>query len=315
MRRTCLFILILTVTSICTAGVANSKIVVINSYHEGYVWSDGVIDGVKRTLEPHGISVRVLHMDSKRNPSDDHLLKVAHDIMVEIESWSPDVIIASDDNACRYIIAPYYNGDDTPVVFCGVNWDASEYNFTRRNITGMIEVAHFMPLVLKLKRYALGERIGFISVDLITEHKEANQYRNKFNLPISERFVSSMAEWKSAYLEFQKSADLLIVGNHVGINDWDAEEMKEFMLDNAAIPSGTLLDWMASYALVGFVRRPEEQGEWAAETAIRILEGDAPITIPFSQNIDGQLLLNPRYAEKLGVEFTESDLEKAIIVY
>ena len=49
-------------------------------------------------------------------------------------------MIASDDNAQKYLVVPYLKGTQVPVIFNGVNWDASAYGFPTSNVTGMIEV-------------------------------------------------------------------------------------------------------------------------------------------------------------------------------
>ena len=43
----------------------------------------------------------------------------------EIDAFKPDVVIAADDNASKYLIEPYFKDAALPFVFCGVNWDAS----------------------------------------------------------------------------------------------------------------------------------------------------------------------------------------------
>ena len=55
------------------------------------------------------------------------------------------------------------------------------------------------------------------------------------------------------------------------------------------------------YALLGVGKLPEEQGEWAAQAALRILGGTPPSEIPVTHNTKGQLLFNPRIAERLRI--------------
>ncbi len=90
-----------------------------------------------------------------------------------IDSWQPDVVIASDDNASKYLIAPYYKGGDLPFVFCGLNWDASVYGFPAKNVTGMVEVAQIPQLLEVLKRHAKGDRESYRH----RQHPEQNPHR------------------------------------------------------------------------------------------------------------------------------------------
>jgi hypothetical protein len=47
------------------------KVLLIDSYHEGYEWSDGIVNGAKKAFKDSGIDLKVFRMDTKRNGSDD----------------------------------------------------------------------------------------------------------------------------------------------------------------------------------------------------------------------------------------------------
>ena len=51
-------------------ALAKSKVLYIDSYHEGYAWSDGICNGIKETLGDKA-ELKVHRMDTKRNGSDD----------------------------------------------------------------------------------------------------------------------------------------------------------------------------------------------------------------------------------------------------
>jgi hypothetical protein len=80
-------------------------------------------------------------MDTKRNKSVAFKQSAAIAVKREIETWQPDVVIVSDDNAAKYVVEQYYRDANTPFVFSGVNWTVKEYGFPYSNVTGIIEVA------------------------------------------------------------------------------------------------------------------------------------------------------------------------------
>ena len=46
---------------------ANQSILIINSYHKGYEWSDLVVSGIEKSFYSHtNIDMNILYMDSKR---------------------------------------------------------------------------------------------------------------------------------------------------------------------------------------------------------------------------------------------------------
>lgn len=102
-------------------------------------------------------------MDTKRNKSDDFIKEVALKAKNIIETFKPDVVIAADDNASKYLIEPYYKNASLPFVFCGVNWDASVYGYPYRNVTGMVEVAGAKKLVDLLKDFVKGGKVGLLA--------------------------------------------------------------------------------------------------------------------------------------------------------
>ena len=144
------------------ASYNGKKVLFIDSYHEGYAWSDGITNGIKSVVDGKGMNLKVVRMDTKRNASEDFKKEAALKMKAVIEDFKPDVVIASDDNASKYLIEPYFKGSNLPFVFCGVNWDASGYGFPTSNVTGMIEVTPVPQLLEQLKPYAKGNRIGFL---------------------------------------------------------------------------------------------------------------------------------------------------------
>lgn len=95
-------------------------------------------------------------MDTKRNPAEEFSKAAALKARTTIEEFRPDVVIASDDNASKYLIMPYYKDAELPFVFCGINWDASIYGFPYKNVTGMIEVALVSEIFRHLKNTPRG---------------------------------------------------------------------------------------------------------------------------------------------------------------
>ena len=127
------------------------KCLFVASYHQGYAWQDGLERGLRSVLEGK-CEIRQFNMDTKRNPSHEFGKKMALEAKARIESWKPDIVIASDDNASKYLVAPYFKDAKLPFVFCGINWTAKEYGYPYSNATGMIEVFPIKQLIKQIKR-------------------------------------------------------------------------------------------------------------------------------------------------------------------
>ncbi len=302
MRRNSLIGFILLSLFASLTGAAKSKVLYVDSYHEGYAWSDGITEGIKSVLGDKA-EFRIYRMDTKRHTDEAFMTQAVTEVKSIIESWQPDVVIASDDNASKFVIKPYYSSSKLPFVFCGVNWDASAYGFPTDNICGMEEVTLIEPLLLQLKKYAKGDKIGFLTVDNITGHREAENIQSKFNLVLEQRYAKTFEQWKEAFNELQVQSDMIILENNSGLEGWIDDEAKAFVEANTKVPTGVILEHMTPFGLVGYTKSAAEQGEWAAAAALRILNGESPKDIGVTQNKKGQLYINMKVAQKLGVRF------------
>ncbi|MBI9071552.1 MAG: hypothetical protein JEY94_08125 [Melioribacteraceae bacterium] len=293
---------------------AQKKVLYVDSYHEGYEWSDGITKGIKDNLKSEKVELKVFRMDTKNNPGDSFKKSAAEKAIKMIESFNPDIVIASDDNASKYLIAPYYKDKKLPFVFCGVNWDASGYGFPCSNVTGILEVALIPQLTAQLKNFAKGDKIAYLSGDDLTARKEAENYKSKFNLKIEEVYVKSFSDWKKNYKKLQTETDMIIIGNNASIKDWNEEEGKTFVESNTLVPTGTIYQWMTPFSLVGLTILPEEHGEWAAKTALKILGGTPPNKIPLAKNKRGKLFVNLKIAKPAKFLVKPALLKNATII-
>jgi len=282
---------------------AGKKILYINSYHLGYGGSDPITQGVEKVLGETGVELKIIYMDTKRNSDEEFIQQAALQAKAVIDEFQPDVVIASDDNASKYLIMPYYRDAELPFVFCGVNWDASVYGFPYKNVTGMIEVALISEIRRHLGKYAKGKKIGFIAADTLSERKNLDYYVKRFNIEFEKIYLAkTFAEWQQNYLSLQDEVDMIMMTSNVGIPDWDDEAAETFVEENTRIPVGVEHLWEMPLALIGVTKDFEEMGIWSAHAALKILDGVPPDRIPIAANKNGHLWFNTRIAAKLGID-------------
>ncbi len=296
-------------------GYEGKKILYINSYHEGYEWSDGEEKSVKSVLNNTGVELKIYRMDTKRNDTDAFGREAGLAAKTIIEEFKPDVVITTDDPAFMYVIMPYYRDAELPFVFSGINWDVSIYGAPYKNTAGMIEVSLTPKLISLLKEYKKGDRIGFMAGNTSTDRKNAEYYTKLFSINFTRRFhVNTFEEWKEAFLKLQDEVDVVILENNAGIKNWDNKEAEAFVLNNTKIPAGATQKHMTPYSLIGITKIAEEQGEWSAQTALQILNGTHPSDIPLVTNKKGELFVNLKIANKLDVVVNPELLKNAEII-
>ncbi len=314
-----LFTLLLIISGMATSAFAadNKRCLYINSYHSGYAWSDKIESAIKAELAGH-CQVTIFYMDTKRNRSAAFGQRKALEAKAVIESLKPDVVIASDDNASKYLVAPYYKGADIPFVFCGINWTAEPYGYPYSNATGMIEVSAIKALLSKARKISGNVKsVTFIGVKGVrTDEKEfhwmSKIYRRE-GISVTALYVATMAEWEQAYLSGQDS-DLIVLNNNAGIKAWNKARAMQFASQHAEKLTVSTYDFMAPYTMLAMTKVAEEQGEWAAKVAIRILQGKPAASIPVVANRRFNLFVNLPILHQTDIQLPQALLYKAIKV-
>jgi ABC-type uncharacterized transport system substrate-binding protein len=281
---------------------AGKRILHIDSYHRGNIWNDRIADAVQTSLKDTGVTLKIIHMDTKRNPSKAFNRAAALKAKAVIDEFQPHVVTTSDDNAAKYLIMPHYKDADLPFVFCGLNWDASTYDLPYKNVTGMVEVSPVPQIIKLLKQYAAGNRLGYLTEDTKTKRKELEYHKKLFNIEYDQVYlVKTFAEWKESYLRAQDEVDMLIILGVAALTDWDDKAAQTLAENHTKIPSGTDFGWLMHISMLGVGKSAEEQGRWAAQAALKILDGVEPSRIPLTHNKEGKLYFNRNIAASMGI--------------
>lgn len=282
---------------------AKKTVVFVNSYHQGYEWSDGEEAGARTVLEPAGVELRFVRMDTKRNPDPRAQKEAGLKAKEVIDSVRPAAVIVADDNAVEEVLAAHYRKAKVPFVFCGVNWDASKYGLPYPNATGILEVALVKELVDNLKEYARGGRVGLLAADTESQRADGKFFGQLLNGLAREQYVKTFADWKEQFRRIQDEVDVLIVGNPAGITQWDGAAAAEWALAHGKVPSGTIHEFVMPLAMLGMTKVAQEQGIWAGKAVLEIMKGKPPAGIPVARNKEAKLKINVKLASRAGLVF------------
>jgi len=297
--------------------LTGKKALFINSYHQGYAWSDQEEISCVKALDTAGVQTKVFRMDTYRQKGDAYLAKVSLEAKTLIDEWKPDVVVVADDAVMKGIYVPFFKGKDLPFVSCGVNWEATGYGLPDpavKNFTAMLEVCPVKELAAEMNKLKPGKTIGFLSADALTPRKDAEFASKILGVKLDAVFVKDFAGWKQGFIDLQDRADFLIIGVNQGLDGWDDDQAAKFVEANAKIVSGTWHDYLDRFAVIGFNKLGTEHGEWAAATAIAVLKGASPASIAFTANKKGELVVNARIAKKVGVAPSFQLLQNARVI-
>ena len=313
------------------AGLATqargARLLVVDSYHRGYPWSDGIREGLREALGLHlvaedslatasgDLTARVIFLDTKRNPDPEWSRARAVQALMALEAWRPDVVLACDDNAVRDLVVPHLLGRSLPVVYCGVNWDAGVYGLPAANVIGMIEVEQVQDLVSILRPHAAGDRIGLLLLDTTSGRRDLAAYDDHLDLKPLVRLVPDYAAWRREFVAMQDRVDMLLIKQNItGDVDFDLAGAVAFTAEHTRIPTGTTAEAVMQCALVSLIKNPREQGRWAAGAIEQVLAGTPPAALPAAVYRESRLLLTLDLARRLGVVFPMSLIERATFV-
>lgn len=300
-------------TGSTAAASDQPKCLFVNSYHQGSAWSDGIERGLAAALG-EGCELRRFDMDTKRRKSEAEKREMALAARAEIEAWRPDIVITADDNAAKYLVEPYYKDSRLPIVFCGVNWSAEAYGFPYSNVTGMIEQAPLDATFETAERIAPNARRAFfLGAHTLSATKNLEQMRAVAaarDVYLDFALVDTADEWIAAFRRAQ-TYDFVIVDHRGGVSAWHDARMTAAINDIVDRPVLTNSPDMIKYAMIGLVRVPDEQGEWAGKAALQILAGVSPKAIPLAVNRRRDIWINPMLARRAGVALPPSLLRKA----
>ncbi len=149
-------------------GETPRKVLVVHSYHKGFVWTDDVQRGIESVLQAGDVSVEieVEYMDAKRHSTSELAETFARLLQTKAKTWKPDLVISCDDDALAFLFQ--YRRTlypDVPVVFCGLNvedWDPTLLE-GRSGYAGVVERLDLKSTIDLIPQVQPGvERIVFV---------------------------------------------------------------------------------------------------------------------------------------------------------
>ncbi|MDR2081202.1 MAG: sensor histidine kinase [Campylobacteraceae bacterium] len=265
---------------------AEKQILVINSYHRGFQWSDDVIKGMETVLSTHmDITVNVLYMDSKRINSTEYYEKLLELYKIQLKNRKYDLIIAIDNFAYDFVSRYYYElFTNELILFSGlerVSIEEIRNNALEDKIFGIYEkraIKESVPMILKMipnlkKLYIINDQSenGDDSNPFILEAIKENEKKIEIEYirastleEIEEKFSSYKSDEAIFYIRFYNDK----YGNFYRNNQIAAALEK---LKLPVFVTDTL--FMGGGALGGKLVLIDELGKETGRVAVEILEG------------------------------------------
>lgn len=307
-----------------------ARIFVVHSYHPDYVWCKSIDQGIRQIMHGRHVVLTSFYLDAKRDPDPASLRARALEILARIDAGKPQVVIAADDVAQEYLVAPHLKGRAAPqVIFCGVNARLKRYGYPAANVSGVLERWQYREGFALLKRIAPGVRTVAVFFDssetggyLISDLKEEAR-KGPFALNIvGIESPRTFQQWQNRVQYYQGKADALAFGLYHTLVDERTGQVvppEQVMAWSNAVnqrPTLGFTDFAAKQGLLcGVLGSGLEQGRHAAQMARQVLERGVPAgALPVRTNQTGDILVNLKTAERLGINVPYEIINAAGIV-
>jgi len=264
----------------------------LNSYHKGYKWSDDIYDGIKSVLNSDNVNIelQVEYMDTQRVVDNRYLQSLFETYSYKYEDRHFDLIISSDDAAFNFL---RNYGDElfpnTPVVFCGVNYFEKDMLNPNSLFTGVVEGFDISDTInTALELHPNTNTIYYVDDDTTTGiaiMKEFSnvmpQYKNKINFKkLDGKNLNQIAK-KASSLPEDSIILFLIYFKDNEDNRYEYNDAISMIEKDSSVPIYGVWDFTLGHGIVGGkLTSGFYQGETAAKTALRVLNGENPFDIP-----------------------------------
>jgi len=329
-------------SAVAVAAEKKKRILIVDSYDRGYLWSQSTQRGLNAAMIKHGylendalakrlvdtdavetpkVIVKKLWMNTKKRNSVPEMASATRRIMEDIRKFAPDLVLLGDDNAANYI-GQQLLGSKIPVVFWGINGLPLRYNLVDKleapghNVTGVWQSGYHKESLDLLKRLVpKAQTFAILACDSESTRpniKAIEQLALRGALPMKlagKVVTNSFDDWKKGALDLAKRVDVLFVLNHDTLRDRDGNHVDvlaagRWYLNNIKIPEASHED---QFVIEGMLLTANDsgynQGFLAFQMAYGILDqGLNPARMAVRTPERGPYMVNRQRAKSLGIE-------------
>ena len=293
------------------SDTSRKQILILNSYHYGMTWSDGIISGITSAMgDKTAFNLQFEFMDTKQNVGPEYTQNLHQLYRYKYQGKKYDLIITSDDDA--YNLARKYHNElfpNVPIVFCGVNFFQADNIKHDRLITGIVEAVDIRKtLELALNLHPGTKKIIVINDQTATGKANKNlldtvlpdfptvQFQLYGNINMSE------LEERVARLTSDSLILLMSFNKDKSNNTFSYEESIRRIAVKTSVPIYGVWDFYLGNGIVGgMLTNGYTQGEMAAKMGMRILAGEQLDKMPVVTTSPNRYMFDYRYLRQFAI--------------
>jgi two-component system cell cycle sensor histidine kinase/response regulator CckA len=301
------------------------KVLVVHSYHQGYLWTEEINQGIQdffSKAQP-GCDLFVEYLDSKRHPQDEIFPIMAELLASKYKDIRPDVIITTDDSALDFMLEQrerLFPG--VPLVFCGLNDYTPQRIKGHKLCTGVAEnfnLAGTLGLMLGLHPKAnTVVVVSDVTPSGVKNLKRLHQIKHRFEGRA--KFVELTGLDASGLKQRLKA----LKSNCVVLNlsfwrdskgrSFEFQEGIKFVTHASPVPVYSPWDFMIRCGTVGgYVISGVRQGREAARLALMILGGKPVEDMPVITDIPNLPMFDHAALQRFNIPASELPTDAEVI--
>ena len=301
------------------------EVLVLNSYHIGYSWSDNEMAGIVETLQSSGMRLNpvIEYLDCKRHPQMEHFEQLRVLFKTKYASVRLPVVIVTDNPALQFVLR--YRRELFPgsaIVFCGINGYRGNMIAGQKDVTGIAELLDASgTLGLALRLHPDTKQVYVVhdyTITGLSTRRETEEQIKPLGERVSIRYMENMSTQDLAsFLHTLPPHSLVLALSYSLDKDGNVinhEKISRLLSENSPAPVYGLHEERLGYGIVGGnLLGGKMQGIRAAEFALRILSGEPASSIPVDLQSPTRLMFDHKQMVRFGIPSTVVPQEAVIV--
>jgi len=306
-------LLLLLFSQSASLAASSANVLMLNSYHPGYRWSDEIINGIRGAFGKSDTTVQlyVEFMDSKRIHTSVISDSFVGLLRAKYRAVKFDVVIVADDGAFAFLQKyrdVLFSG--IPIIFCGANDLQAADLQGMVNISGVNEAADVKAtLATAIKMLPQTRDVVVVTDRTVTGlnvRREIERQAASFANRLAFRFWDDMS-MEDLLVDLGRLEPGTIVLYAFFFRDnkdqfFEYDESASLITSAAPVPVFGLWEFTLGHGIVGgMLVSGYEQGRTAGEMALRLIHGDAIQDIPLQMQSPNRFAFDYTMLQKFSI--------------
>jgi diguanylate cyclase (GGDEF)-like protein/PAS domain S-box-containing protein len=303
---------------------SHKKILILNSYSEELQWVKDIQEGIEDVLQyKNEVFLYYEYMDLKNNNGDMYIDMLYDFYKEKYKNTKFEMIICTDNDALEFMVK---YGEDlfgkTPVIFCGVNNFTKDILKGKTNYTGIVEEINVKETILSMMYLQKDIKNVVVVYDNTTTGKINEELvRNSIvdlEHDINFYFYKDMQLKElldEIYILDNNTTAILVIGQFkTDDGKYIPYEKNKNFISQFNVPIYVCWDFLLNEEVIGGkVLKGYDQGQSAADMAIKILDGQKIEDIQVKEEDISEFIFNYNALIKYGINIEELPSDYKII--